>query len=246
MTTLRVDQIVEAAENRLLALGSPEIAKSMERFFKHEIQALGIKIPQLRRLAKEICPKPAEQSADIVLAACDQLLQSEYHEIRLFGLILLSRCKRILGIEVFACAEEWLVGGVNTWALVDEFCGGTLYYKLRAEPSALQYLQRWNNMKPMWLRRASVVVLVKFARKGEYLDEAYQLANNLADAPEDLIHKASGWLLREAGATDPKRLRNYLVAKGFSMSRTSVRYAIEHFEENERQELLQLTKQKNR
>jgi 3-methyladenine DNA glycosylase AlkD len=94
----------------------------------------------------------------------------------------------------------------------------------------------------MWVRRASIVGLIPLARKGESLDLVYQIAKRLHADREDLIQKAVGWALREAGKTDPARLERYLRANGASVPRTTLRYAIERFPEAKRRNLLVATR----
>ena len=83
---------------------------------------------------------------------------------------------------------------------------------------------------------------VKIARTGEHLDVAYALAELLLDNKEDLMHKAVGWLLRDAGKTDAVRLESFLLGHGPQIPRTTLRYTIEKFPEQRRQEILKRTK----
>ena len=94
----------------------------------------------------------------------------------------------------------------------------------------------------MWLRRAALVTLVPFARRGRRLVTAYRLAREHFADPEDLLHKAIGWLLRETGKTDGPRLKRFLLRHGPVIPRTALRYAIERFPATERAELLQATR----
>jgi len=79
------------------------------------------------------------------------------------------------------------------------------------------------------------------ARRGVALDEAYRTAKMLRDDSEDLIHKATGWMLREAGRTDQPRLEKWLRKEGHTLPRTALRYAIERFPEPKRRRLLLIT-----
>ena len=106
----------------------------------------------------------------------------------------------------------------------------------------LPHTARWTQAENLWLRRASLVALIPLARKGEQLDLAYTNAVRLFAAPEDLIHKATGWLLREAGKTDMPRLRAFLLQHGPRIPRTALRYAIERFPAAERKTLLTQTR----
>ena len=93
-----------------------------------------------------------------------------------------------------------------------------------------------------WVKRASAVSFIKLARRGIHLDAIYDIAVRLFPVQDDLIHKATGWLLREAGKADAPRLRAFLLKHGPAIPRTSLRYAIERFSETERKSLLAKTK----
>ena len=94
----------------------------------------------------------------------------------------------------------------------------------------------------MWVRRASAVGLIPAVRRGIALDAAYQVASQLHGDREDLIQKAVGWMLREAGKADDRRLERYLRANGPSIPRTTVRYAIERYPPPTRRALLEATR----
>ena len=94
----------------------------------------------------------------------------------------------------------------------------------------------------MWVRRASAVALVPLVRRGLQLDLAYDIAARLHADREDLIQKAVGWMLREAGKADAARLERYLRAHGPSIPRTTLRYAIERFPKAKRTVLMRMTR----
>jgi 3-methyladenine DNA glycosylase AlkD len=93
----------------------------------------------------------------------------------------------------------------------------------------------------MWVRRASIVGLLKPMRIDRTIDQVYATARRLHPDPNDLIHKAVGWALREAGKIDPARLERYLRANVRAIPRTTFRYAIERFPERRRRQLLALS-----
>jgi len=109
-------------------------------------------------------------------------------------------------------------------------------------PEVEKTLHVWSKDRSLWVRRAAVVTLVPFVRKGRLLDTAYGLAAGHFSDPEDLMHKATGWLLREAGKTDPQRLKQFLLRHGPAIPRTTLRYAIERFSPADRKRLLQDTR----
>jgi 3-methyladenine DNA glycosylase AlkD len=96
----------------------------------------------------------------------------------------------------------------------------------------------------MWVRRASIVGLLKPMRAGRTIDQVYATARQLHPDPNDLIHKAVGWALRDAGKIDPARLERYLRANVRVIPRTTFRYAIERFAPATRKQLLALRRQR--
>ena len=125
---------------------------------------------------------------------------------------------------------------------MDSFCGSVLSPLLARFPGVEQTLRIWSRARSLWVRRAAIVTLVPVARRGRRLDTVYELAREHFADPEDLMHKAVGWLLREAGKTDMPRLRQFLVQHGPTIPRTTLRYAIERFPAVERGELLESTR----
>jgi 3-methyladenine DNA glycosylase AlkD len=113
---------------------------------------------------------------------------------------------------------------------------------IKRHPELIPGVVKWTGSPNQWLRRGAVVAFVPLARRGERITEAYAMASRLLDDPEDLMHKAVGWLLREAGKRDPRRLERYLLSKGARVPRTTLRYAIERFPERERRRLLDATR----
>jgi 3-methyladenine DNA glycosylase AlkD len=86
------------------------------------------------------------------------------------------------------------------------------------------------------------VSFIKLARKAEYLAPIYEVAGSVFDVDDDLVQKANGWLLREAGKADTARLERFLLDRGPAIPRTTLRYAIERFPEAKRKALLRRTK----
>jgi 3-methyladenine DNA glycosylase AlkD len=109
-------------------------------------------------------------------------------------------------------------------------------------PSLASEMRGWARHRNMWVRRASAVSLIPSVRRGLALDLAYRVARTLHPDPEDLIQKAVGWMLREAGKADARQLEGYLRANGPRIPRTTVRYAIERFPPAKRRALLEITK----
>ena len=126
---------------------------------------------------------------------------------------------------------------INNWDLVDLSCYPLLGVWLLDKDRTLLYdLAR--NGKTIWEQRIGMVSTMTFIRNGQ-LEDTFAIADILLNHPHDLIHKAVGWLLREAGKRDKEALENYLQPRYKKMPRTMLRYAIEKFPEAERKQYLQ-------
>src|SRR5262249_5554261 len=156
---------------------------------------------------------------------------------------VLARFRRSYTPAVLAAAKRWLSANLSAnWATTDALCGTVIGPLLADRPDLLPRMHGWSRARNMWVRRASIVSLIVPMRRGLALDLAYDIASELHRYDEDLIHKAVGWTLREAGKRDQARLERYLRANGPSIPRTTVRYAIERFAPAKRRDLLAATK----
>lgn len=227
--------------SEMLKHEDPSQVEGLSRFFKtgpgeygEGDLFLGIKVPVTRSVVKD-CWKGTS------FEDLEECLASGYHEVRLAGLLTL--------VEIFShsrkdpLVQERCIGfylahteRINNWDLVDLSCYQLLGSWLMDKDRSLLYdLAR--NGKSIWEQRIGIVSTMAFIRKGQ-LDDTFAIADILLDHPHDLIHKATGWLLREAGKRDGSALREFLATRYMNMPRTMLRYAIEKFPEEERQQYL--------
>ena len=231
-------------ENRLykeiLEKQDPDQVEGLSRFFKtgkgqygEGDQFLGIKVPVTREVVKQCWQKTSFDD----LETC---VRSEYHEMRLAALLTLVQIfKHAKKDELLQkrCVDFYLAHTefVNNWDLVDLSCYELLGTWLLDKDRALLYdLAR--NGKTLWEQRIGMVSTMQFLRHGE-LDDTYAIADLFLEKPlplHDLLQKAVGWLLREAGKRDEQRLKDWLSIRYQNMPRTMLRYAIEKFPEEER------------
>jgi 3-methyladenine DNA glycosylase AlkD len=243
MSSASPADIAQEFKSRLREMGDPARARGMQQYFKHEIVALGITTPVVRAFVRAYvrelrCQWQAPQAIEL----CDRLLREPEFEIRGAGILVLGAFADRLAPDFVKRAERWFPRRLDNWAFVDGFCGEILSPLLKRHPEIEEALRSWSRSESLWLRRAALVTLVPFARRGDLLDTAYDLAREHFVDSEDLIHKATGWLLREAGKTDMPRLKRFLVRHGPAIPRTALRYAIERFPTAERAELLRSTR----
>ena len=235
-----VDDLVQAME----AAATPENARVLARYFKAAPGSygegdifLGLKLSELRQMAKPYISSAFEPDQWL------PLLRSPIHEHRQITLVVMSeRAKRLLKRgpeeELRLIYDTYLDNTryVNNWDLVDVSCGPIVGgYLLDRDRSPLYELVRSDLL---WERRIAMVSSQTFLTRGETSD-LYRLAEILLPDSHDLIHKAVGWSLREAGKkVDRDELRHFLDQHASTMPRTALRYAIEHFDPAERQHYL--------
>lgn len=215
-----------AVRRRLRELGDPDDAAFLQRFFKTapgEYGAgdrfLGIRVPVTRKLAREF--------RDLPLDRIEALLLDPWHEARLLAVILLaSGYKRGSDKEREAIYRLYLKNAdrVNNWDLVDSSAPHVVGEHLMTRSRAV--LDKLAQSKNLWERRIAIIATQRLIRGGEY-DDTIRIATALLHDPHDLIHKAVGWMLREIGDRDPRRLDAFLDEHAHEMPRTMLRYAIE-------------------
>jgi 3-methyladenine DNA glycosylase AlkD len=195
---------------------------------------LGLTVPQVRTVAKEY--------KAISLDEIDVLVRSKFHEVRLCGLVILTlqykaakerkRNKKLFDLYMKAMTD----GYINNWDLVDVTAPIIGEYLIDSDdPYVLLY--KLAKSKSLWQRRVSMVFTFAFIRSGD-IEPTFEIAEKLLHDKHDLIHKAVGWALREAGKLNGIALRNFLSAHSHEMPRTMLRYSIEKFPERERKKWL--------
>lgn len=240
-----VQTVARHFTRQLRSMRDPKRAEGMQAYFRHAIVGLGIPTPVLRRwVAEQVKPLRKSWGAAEAIDLCSRLFDETEMEIRAAGFLALKAFRSQLTPALLPQATRWLEQRLDNWALVDGFCGDVLSPLLAKHPEVERQLAAWSRNAVLWVRRAALVTLVPSARRGQRLDRVYELASRHFADPEDLMHKATGWLLREAGRTDRERLHRFLLHHGPHIPRTTLRYAIEHFSAEQRAVLLQITRGK--
>eukprot|EP01039_Chlorochromonas_danica_P006178 gene6178-6813_t len=210
---------------------------------------LGLTMPQLRGIVKAHRPSqtkspssPPMQSLPLPLplSEVEALLESPYNEERCLALIfLVDFFQQLPGrqeeIFNFYCQHRHRV---NNWNLVDISCYHIIGIYLMDKPRDL--LLDWARSPSLWDRRIAIVSTWSFIRQDD-LTTTWQIADMLLEDKEDLIHKAVGWMLREAGKRDKKALTTFLAERAHRMPRVMLRYALEKFPPTERKRYLKAT-----
>lgn len=206
----------------------PARAEGAKKYFKQPLddEFIGVTLSECRSIAKLYRELPTEEIIE--------LLQSPFHEERTTAQIILTdryrkgdaKQKKQVYVLLMKMRRT-----LNSWDAVD---GTAPYiigpYLLESDRSVLYKLAR---SRSLWDRRIAMVTTLHFIRHNQ-LDDTFRIAKILLDDKEDLIHKATGWMLREAGKKNLGKLQEFLRKHYARIPRTALRYAIERFPEKTR------------
>jgi len=225
--------MISTINTRLEALADLPTAEILRRFFKigpgeygEGDRFRGIRVPVLRKLCREFRHAGVE--------VISELLDSLWHEDRMLALLLLIERYRASSessreaLYEFYCSRT---GRINNWDLVDVSCPHIVGRHLQTRDRSPLY--RFVESSNLWERRIAIVSTFHFIRDNNFTDTLILAERLLAD-PEELLHKATGWMLREVGKRDLSQLEAFLEEHATAMPRTMLRYSIERFPEEER------------
>ena len=225
-----------SAHRQIKRLASPARAKILSRFFKtgpgdygEGDKFAGLTVPQTRQLAKKF--------SELLFTDLSKLLNSKIHEERLLALLILvgryekneSEQEKIYRFYLQHAKQ------VNNWDLVDLSADKIVGRHLLGR--SIDPLLKLARSKNLWERRMAVVATFQFIKHGRF-QPTLKIVKILLSDEEDLIHKACGWMLREIGKRNRPALENFLKSHILHMSRTTLRYAIEHFKPPQRRRYL--------
>jgi 3-methyladenine DNA glycosylase AlkD len=222
---------------KLKTYQSADELKKHHRYFKFDDDEsgngdkfIGVRWGQVFELAKEFIEMPP--------AEIEKLLESQIHEVRGGGCSIMG--KQAVSKKATEGRRKELYDlylrrhdRINNWDLVDlaahKVIGSYLFHF--GKPRDVLY--KLARSKDTWERRSAIVSTLYFIGKGE-VDDAFKIAEILVNDDQDLINKATGWALRETGKKDKEQLLRFLDRHAATMPRVTLRYAMEHFDKEER------------
>lgn len=234
MSATQVQKEIQALANRGRAHDLQKFFQTAPGQYGEGDVFLGLTVPQVRSIAREY--------KGISLREIEVLIQSKFHEVRLCGLVILTlqykatkerkEKKKLFDLYMKAMTA----GYINNWDLVDVTAPIIGEFLIETEDPYI-LLNKLAKSKSLWQRRVSIVFTFAFIRSGD-IEPTFLMAEQLLGDKHDLIHKAVGWALREAGKLNGKELRSFLSKHSHEMPRTMLRYSIEKFSERERKQWL--------
>jgi len=231
-------QTINMLRNEMNRMKDSKVAESSEWFFKtgpgeygEGDQFIGIRVPVLRKLAKQYAQLSREELKSAI--------QSPIHEERLISLfILIGQYQKSAELKEQTSIFNFYIKHmkyVNNWDLVDSSAPYIIGAHLLEKDKSI--LRNWAVNKNLWKRRIAIVSTFHFIKHAFY-DDTLEISEMLMGDKEDLIHKATGWMLREVGKRDFARIENFINRHHSIMPRTMLRYAIERFPETKRKRYL--------
>ena len=226
----------------LKALQSDDELRKIQRYFKPDTNGqskedyfIGVRMGSLFGLAKQYVDMPVDQ--------IEKLMESPIHEVRAGAMSIMGQCAK--GKK---CSQERLKelydlylrrhDRINNWDLVDLASYYVVGKYLEDKPRKILY--KLARSKDMWERRTAILATAHFILKMKQVDDTFAIAEMLLSDEEDLVHKATGWMLRTAGDKDRKRLLEFLDEHAATMPRVLLRYSIEKLDKNQREHYLRL------
>lgn len=193
---------------------------------------IGLNVPTTRKVVKNFINLP--------LGELEILLDSPIHEHRLASLIIMvSKAKREDEANLKKLYKLYLrrTDRINNWDLVDTSCREIVGVYLQDKSKAPLYKLAKSNS--LWERRIAIVSTGQFIKHNQ-LEDTFKISELLIKDQQDLIHKAVGWMLREAGKKDPKSLINFLDKNAKILPRTALRYSLERLSVSDKQYYMKL------
>lgn len=234
MSATQVQKEIQALANRGRAHDLQKFFQTAPGQYGEGDVFLGLTVPEVRSIAREY--------KGISLREIEVLIQSKFHEVRLCGLVILTlqykatkerkEKKKLFDLYMKAMTA----GYINNWDLVDVTAPIIGEFLIETEDPYI-LLNKLAKSKSLWQRRVSIVFTFAFIRAGD-IEPTFLMAEKLLGDKHDLIHKAVGWALREAGKLNGRELRRFLSNHSHEMPRTMLRYSIEKFSERERKQWL--------
>lgn len=226
---------------RLKALQSDEELRKIQRYFRFEIGKqpkddyfIGVKMGNVFALGKEF--------KDMPCAEIEKLMESPIHEVRAGAMSIMGQCAK------GKCTDERLEelyklylrrhDRINNWDLVDLAAYYVVGKYLADRPRDVLY--RLAVSKNMWERRTAILATAHFILKMKQTADTFAIAEMLLNDKEDLVHKATGWMLRTAGDKDRKALHDFLDKYAATMPRVLLRYSIEKLDKKDHEHYMKM------
>ena len=222
-----MNNILSQIRSDLKATTDQKTQKSFQRFFKEQVKYYGVKTETVGKIAKKYWSRVKTLDKQAIFTLCEELYRSDYTEEAFIVSFWLPEYIDNLEPSDLATFKQWIERYINNWAKCDGFCNHTIGDLIQKYPETLTEVKSWAKSQNRWLKRASAVSLIVPAKKGLFLQDAFEICDVLLADGDDLVQKGYGWLLKEESRKHQKKVFDYVVKNRKVMPRTALRYAIE-------------------
>ena len=229
-------EIRAALEERI----EPDFKERVESYFNEEINILGVRTPEVRKVSRRFYSRISELSKDEIFDRCEELLRGGIGEEITIALDWAWRQKRRYEPEDIELFERWLGEFVSNWGHLDDLCCHAIGYLFHEYPELAKRTDDWARSGNRWFRRAGAVSLIYPARRDVLVDRGFRVADLLLEDGDDLVRKGYGWLLKEIGKRHPGRVFEFLADRVGKMPRVAFRYALEKLPADMRERAMSL------
>ncbi len=222
-----MSSVIAKIREELKASADEKTRKSFQRFFKEEVACYGVKTDVVRKIAQKHWSKVKLFGNAEIFALCETLFSSDYTEEAFVTSFWLPNMVERLEPTDLSVFKAWIERYINNWAKCDTFCNHTVGGLLEKHPESVSEMKSWAKSENRWLKRAAAVSLIVPAKKGELLQEVFEISTVLLNDEDNVVQKGYGWLLKEASRKHQKEVLDYVLKNRKIMPRTALRYAIE-------------------
>ncbi len=223
----KMPDILEKVRRELKEASDEKTREQGLRYFREDVNLYGIRAKTVSEIARANYALVRKAGKDEILAMCDSLWMSGMMEESFVACMWSEKQVPSFVPSDFAMLERWVHNYVTNWAYCDTLWNHTVGDFIQKYPDYIADLKRWAHSENRWVKRASAVSLIIPARRGNFLDDIFEIADNLLLDRDDMVQKGYGWMLKEASKPYQKEVFDYVVRHKAVMPRTALRYAIE-------------------
>lgn len=222
-----MSNILDQIREDLKANTDVQTQKSFQRFFKEQVKYYGVKTETVGKIAKKYWKQVQTLDKQTIFDLCEELYRSDYTEEAFIVSFWLPNYIEHLEPSDLATFKTWILSYINNWAKCDGFCNHTIGDLLQKYPETIGEVKSWAKSENRWLKRAAAVSLIVPAKKGCFLQDAFEICAVLLTDGDDIVQKGYGWLLKEESRQHQKEVYDYIMQNKRVMPRTALHYAIE-------------------
>lgn len=222
-----MEPVITAIRNELSKNADPAIRETSRRFFKDEISCYGMKTAAVTAIGKKYWKEIRSRDKEEIFSLCEELYRSGFLEEAFIASTWAHALSNRFEPGDLAVFEHWIDTWITNWAACDGFCNHAVGDFITTYPERIADLKRWAISPNRWMRRAACVSLIVPAKHGEFLSEAFEIADLVLTDQDNMVQKGYGWLLKEASRKHTADVFTYVMRNKTVMPRTALRYAIE-------------------